>query len=72
MKRWHIRLDLETPIPDDDLERVRTLLLDTLAGAGFHAKTTTAEWWLVHRKHELPSLTGQPPAQWNGPKGGRL
>lgn len=55
MKRWHIRLDLQHPVPDDQLETVRTQLLNTLSQAGFQAKTTTAEWWLVHSKPEPPT-----------------
>lgn len=69
VKRWHIRLDLETPIPDDQLEQVRELLLETLGQAGFVARTSTAEWWLVHRSPERPGVVGQPPAQWKGPTG---
>lgn len=44
---WFIRLELCEPVADENLEEVRSMLLDTLAAAGFRARSTTAEWALV-------------------------
>lgn len=44
---WFIQLELTEPIPDQQLDQVRTHLINTLADAGYHAKTTTAHWGMV-------------------------
>jgi hypothetical protein len=44
---WFIQFELTEPIPDNQLDHVRAHLIETLADAGYHAKTTTADWSMV-------------------------
>lgn len=60
MTDWFIQLELTEPIPDHQLDQVRQHLIDTLAQAGYHAKTTTAHWGLVQLAR-TPTTPFKPP-----------